>query len=122
MTVIKRSHYGKDVWVSMEAENLRKTGCLCINGCKRFQNNLRWQEENKDRLGDSYSLIELIKKLAWQFLALTDDQQKAHLDGLGSEEPCPIATANFAVCVAGDIASTVTRCKWFVPNEQTEIH
>ena len=35
MTPVKEEHYGEEVWVSPEAERIRKSDCLCLN-CHRI--------------------------------------------------------------------------------------
>ena len=32
---VKEEHYGKEVWVNPETENLRRTECLCFN-CSKY--------------------------------------------------------------------------------------
>jgi hypothetical protein len=131
LEVYKDHKYGEEVYVSKTAEEGRKNGCLCINGCKRLANNKRWQEnliKNFIKAGsasDEKSAWELLKQtiitVARDWFEMPKKERERELRNLEEKTPCPIATANFAVCLTTGIANGVSRCPYFLPDERVKI-
>jgi hypothetical protein len=122
MEIRLENHYGKDVFVSVQAETARKNGCLCIheeNGqkvtCEHFKANMQYEETLRERFGDDYrGHLKTRAVEEFTFFRVTG-KPFAH-DGA-----CRMAMANFLVCVIGNIAMAITRCpEYEAPTEAAD--
>ncbi|HUZ92826.1 MAG TPA: hypothetical protein VNG29_02385 [Candidatus Paceibacterota bacterium] len=127
-------HYGKEVFVSVQAEAARKSGCLCVheeNGhvamCEHLKANIAYEKilelsqgivpgEKISTLGPyeeaRANVVRAMKaraKVEMEYLAYNDGASPIFADG----GICRIALINYAVCLSGNLAMAVTRCPHF---------
>lgn len=130
LEVYKDVKYGEEVFVSKTAEEGRKNGCLCINGCKRFKNNLAWQTEQERKMLHTYStetplseevireaLRRKIIDFAAEWFKLTDAEREKRLENMKEGDFCPLAMVNYAWCLTGCTSDGVDGCPYFLPDE-----
>lgn len=124
--VTKTERFGLPVYLSENAEEGRKTGCLCVhkeNGqyvyCRRLLNNLALQKHLAATLGEAKAKKEL-RKYAREYLKRLFTGGIFDKDKIFSPDPndvCPIAVINYEICRAANMAFATAWCPGYVPPE-----
>lgn len=136
MDVKLENHYGADVFVSMQAEAARKTGCLCVhteNGkttmCSHLKKNIEMETQLKKRVegfvatwpGNKEKLAEELKStIKDKLLANGEEALKKLVKGsapIADDGTCRLAQVNYAACLTGNLAMAVTRCPYYEPEK-----
>ncbi|OGY99625.1 MAG: hypothetical protein A2945_03195 [Candidatus Liptonbacteria bacterium RIFCSPLOWO2_01_FULL_52_25] len=135
MEIRLEKHYGKDVFVSVQAEAARKAGCLCVrqeNGrmvmCEHLKANIAYEAQVK---AESSVITKNVEERAAHLAKITIQSRAVHaLESLcsadnlvagrdeymfGNDSVCLMALANYAVCISGNLAMAVTRCPHYKP-------
>ncbi|MDP2598606.1 MAG: hypothetical protein Q8P49_02125 [Candidatus Liptonbacteria bacterium] len=118
MEIKPEEHHGKIVFVSVQAEAARKSGCLCIREesgaqvmCKHLRANLEFDESMR-KMGAVPPPEEFVNEIR-------DHNARLYLEDMlnGTDSPinplngmCRLALILFSLCKVGDLALAVTRC------------
>lgn len=134
MRVRKESHYGVEVSVSVDAEETRKTACLCVHKegdktvmCKHLLANLAFEESMFQKNIKNIDFQSVAKFLVQKDViarAIEEFPKKFsannHFNPISQDGVCLIALINYAVCLKTNAAMAVTRCPWYEEPENAE--
>ena len=121
MTVIKATRFGRTVSFDPIMDEARRHGCLCQASatgrrCKRLENNLRGQRDLLKHFSEKQVEHILLQNgvAALGRVVGAKKQGRDIFAELSPLTPCPVAEANYAICVGGGIATATSFCSGYI--------
>jgi hypothetical protein len=122
--VKKTERFGLPVYLSKNAEEGRKAGCLCVhkeNGkyvyCRRMEGNLRLQKKLTDRFGEIGAKKRLRYLAVLCMRAIFTAETAGIFNQRFSRKICPIALINYEICRAANMAFATAWCPGYIPSD-----